>query len=79
MEERIEEECERIRAALIDKENLTPRQYDQLYAAQQALAWAFDGMRSPYDMVMGKSIESCTEMPSIPADSVGCLAPTHQP
>ena len=59
----IERELERIGKALHE-----PRfadQYDQLYAARQALSWALepDGFKRPYDMLTGT-----------PADSEDCSA-----
>jgi len=50
---RIEIEMKRINKALLDK--LGSPEYDRLYAAQQALAWALnpDLAKSPYDMIMG--------------------------
>lgn len=35
---------------------LTSRQYEQAYAARQALAWILDGMRSPFDTVKGGAV-----------------------
>jgi hypothetical protein len=48
---RISEERDRISRALLDPAT-SADQYKQLYAAQQALSWAFEDMRSPYDMIM---------------------------
>ena len=48
----IQRELDKISTALSET---TGPQYIELYAAQQALAWALepDGIRSPYKMVMG--------------------------
>lgn len=48
----IERELERISAALREPRTA---EYDQLYAAQQALSWALDPtmFKSPYDVVSG--------------------------
>ena len=69
MENRISEERDRIQTALLDS-NTTPQQYKELYAAQQALAWADDPevAKSPYRLVMG-----------IQASSEGCSVAPHQP
>ena len=64
----IERELERISAAL--REPRFADQYDQLYAAQQALSWALEpgGFKRPYDMVTGTQ-----------ADSADCSADPHRP
>lgn len=53
MEERLQQERDRIQSALLDS-TTTTQQYQQLYAAQQALAWAQNPQiaRSPFDTVM---------------------------
>lgn len=65
----LEREIDRIRAALL----LTPPglQYDRLYAAQQALAWAGDpdGFKGPYDLIMKGT----------PEDSKDCSVRSHPP
>ena len=57
----IERELEGIAQAL--REPRFADQYDQLYAAQQALSWALEpeGFKRPYDMLT-----------STPADLAGC-------
>ena len=49
----IERERQRIGAAIVNPGNAGVR--DQLYAAQQALAWAVEpaSAKAPYDMIMG--------------------------
>jgi hypothetical protein len=49
----IQRELDRIGAALGDKSN--GENYERLYAAQQALAWALEptGFRSPYNAIKG--------------------------
>lgn len=58
----IEQELERISATLREPRTA---EYDQLYAAQQALSWALDPtvFKSPYDLLNGT-----------PAGSVNCPA-----
>jgi hypothetical protein len=48
----IQRELNRISAALLDPLSAN---YDQLYAAQQALSWALEpnGFKSPYDTIKG--------------------------
>ena len=48
----IERELERIAAALREPRSAD---YDQLYAAQQALSWALEpeGFKAPYDAIKG--------------------------
>lgn len=62
-------ERNRIQAALLVPET-TPHQYDLLYAAQQALAWAENPQvaKSPYNLVMG-----------IQEDLGGCWVVPRQP
>ena len=69
MEDRLKQERDRIQTALLSS-TTTTRQYEHLYAAQQALAWAENPniAKSPYDMVMG-----------IRGDSEGCLDVPRQP
>lgn len=49
----IQRELDKISVALVEKTN--GADYDRLYAAQQALAWAIEptGVRSPYNMIKG--------------------------
>jgi hypothetical protein len=79
MEQRISEELDRISLALVDNRNITPRQYEQLYAAQQALHWASDpnSAKSPYETIM----QNLVHPPSldIPASSVDYQAVHHPP
>lgn len=65
----VQEELDRIRARLIEKNAPDSPESRRLYDMQQALAWAQDprGVRSPFNMVMG-----------IPAEPADCLAPPHQ-
>ena len=53
----IQRELDKISTALSET---TGPQYIELYAAQQALAWALepDGIRSPFQMVMGTQADS---------------------
>lgn len=69
MENRLQQERDRIQSALLGS-TTTTRQYEQLYVAQQALAWAEDPAiaKSPYNLVMG-----------IPVDSEGCWVLPRQP
>lgn len=69
MEDRLQQERDKIQSALLGP-TTTTRQYEHLYVAQQALAWAENPAiaKSPYDLVMG-----------IPGDSEDCLAGPHQP
>lgn len=62
----IQRELNRIREQLKKGENFP--EYDNLYAAQQALSWAIepDGYKPPYDLVM-----------STQASSKGCLSFGH--
>ncbi len=62
----IQRELDQINAKL--RENPDANDYDQLYAAQQALSWAMEptGVASPLSMIRG-----------IPAGSEGCLADPH--
>jgi hypothetical protein len=48
----IQREIDKIRSKLIETND---QHHSELYAAQQALAWALepDGIRSPYKMIMG--------------------------
>jgi hypothetical protein len=61
----VQRELDRIHNALGD-ERTNPK-YPELYAAQQALAWALDPRcaRSPFDTVMGtqEAKEDCPEYP----------------
>ena len=70
MENRIKQERDKIQSALLGP-TTTTRQYEQLYAAQQALAWAENPelAKSPYDLVMG----------GIQGDSEGCSDVPRQP
>ena len=63
----IERELERISAALHEPHSA---EYDQLYAAQQALSWALEpiGFKAPYDQITGT--------PATPED---CQANIHPP
>ena len=65
--DRIQQELEKITTALREPHS---SEYDQLYAAQQALSWAIEpgGFKSPYNMITGT-----------PADSEGYSAPSHLP
>lgn len=49
----IQREIDRLAMAL--REELDEKRYTQLYAAQQALAWALEpgGIKYPYDEIMG--------------------------
>lgn len=51
------DELTRIREKLLDIKS--GEKYDQLYAAQQALAWAHDpeAVESPYKMIMRDTLE----------------------
>lgn len=62
----IQRELDRIAVAL--HEPRSAEQYNQLYAAQQALSWALEpgGYKAPYDTVTGT-----------PADSADCSADLH--
>lgn len=53
MDIRMQQESDKIRAALLNPATTKP-QYDQLYAAQQALSWASDPRmaRSPFDTIL---------------------------
>lgn len=64
----LQRELDRVQCALRDPSNKD--QYDELYAAQQALAWASEpnGYASPMKMLMGT-----------PGDLEGYSAPSHQP
>ena len=64
----VQRELDRINTALNASEHTSQR--PELYAAQQALAWALDptGVASPYAMITG------TE-----ADSADCSAHRHLP
>ncbi len=59
MENRLKRERDRIQSALLGPITTT-RQYEHLYAAQQALAWVENPTvaKSPYDLVMGTQEES---------------------
>jgi hypothetical protein len=48
----VQRELDRIGARLRESD-ISPEQYERLYAAQQALAWSLEpsGFRSPYDAV----------------------------
>jgi hypothetical protein len=69
MEQRIIQERGRIQTALLDSET-TPQQYNELYAAQQALAWVENPQvaKSPYRLIM-----------DTPASSEGCSADLRPP
>jgi hypothetical protein len=69
MEDRINQERNKIQLALLGP-TTTTRQHEQLYAAQQALAWAENPAiaKSPYDLIMG-----------IQGDSEGCSVVPRQP
>jgi hypothetical protein len=69
MKARIEKERDRIQAALLDSDT-TSQQYNNLYAAQQALAWAENPKvaKSPYCLVMDTQ-----------ADSEGCWGDPRPP
>ena len=63
----IQRELEKLAQALREP-NLTD-EYDQFYAAQQALSWALEpeGFKRPYDMITGT-----------PGDSADCSARGHR-
>ena len=69
----VQRELERIARML--RTPLPADQYDRLYAAQQALAWATDPnmFRAPYDAIL------VAEVTDTPADSEDCSAPAHLP
>lgn len=87
MEQRIESERERISAELLRMLNEglgETEQYKQLYAAQQALAWADnpDAARSPYDMIMLGPVgplEASIPPTDTPAGSGDYSVPANQP
>jgi hypothetical protein len=56
--------------SLLDNNDEMSAKYKELYAAQQALAWALEpgGTASPYEVIMGNA-----------AASKGCSAPHHPP
>ena len=64
----LQREKDRLNRGLNDSTHT--EKYDQLYAAQQALAWAIDpeSAKAPFDMIMG-----------IPGGSKDCLADPHPP
>lgn len=69
MGKRLDQERDRIQSALLDS-GTTPQQYDLLYAAQQALAWAENPQvaKSPYGLVMGTQgdSEGCSDVLRLP-------------
>ena len=60
---------ERDRLATVLRANPRDNDYERLYAAQQAFAWAIEptGFASPFDSIKGT-----------PEDSAGCLADPRQ-
>ena len=69
MENRLQQERDRIQSALLGP-TTTTREYEHLYVAQQALAWAENpnAAKSPYDLVMGIQVDSegCSDVPRQP-------------
>ncbi len=59
----VERELERIEVAL--REPRSAEEWNQLYAAQQALSWALEpiGFKAPYDTIMGTQ-EGSEDCPS---------------
>jgi hypothetical protein len=72
----IQRELDRLEVAL--REPQTESRYCQLYAAQQALAWALDptGFAAPYDTIQRGRVLPLTDTQE---DSVGYLEHSHQP
>jgi len=70
----VDREQKRLGAAIVDPSNAGVR--DWLYAAQQGLAWALEpnGIKSPYDMIMGIPGEpgDCPGEPRPPLSSGTC-------
>ena len=66
----IERELQRVSAEIFDKPEGSEN-YDKLYAAQQALAWASDpsSFNSPYGAIMGiqEGSEGCSAHPRQPS------------
>lgn len=65
--ETIRVELERLAVALLDHER--PECYREIYAAQQALAWALEpsSCKSPYDLIMHTPSEECRVYPCLPS------------
>ena len=76
----VEREIAKIHAALVQPEHEDKR--PELYAAQQALAWALEptGVKSPYDLFVGTQAgpEDCSDE-SRPPVSSGTCAPYGRP
>ena len=72
----ISRELGRLEAALHEPQ--TADRYCQLYAAQQALAWALEpnGIAAPYDAIQRGRVQPPTDTQ---ADSADCWAHTRQP
>lgn len=68
METRLQQERDKIQSALLSP-TTTTRQYEHLYAAQQALAWSEDpnAAKSPYSMIMGTQTDvgGCSDAPRV--------------
>lgn len=60
----LQREIDKIRAKLLELK--TGEKYDQLYAAQQSLAWALDpdNAKSPYSMIMQDTPEEIEDCPA---------------
>ena len=79
----IQTELVRVKKALTHGGVLTDKQYCELYAVQQALAWALDpeGADEPYDVVMDGLVQAPireTMDVGIPEDLAGCQVAPHQ-
>ena len=65
-------ELDRISARLHERD-ISPAQYEQLYAAQQALSWALDpnGFAPPYIVILGiqEGLEDCLARSRPPSSS----------
>ena len=61
----VQRELDKINAEIV--KGTTPQRHAELYAAQQALAWAIEpaGIKSPYNQVMGirEGSEDCSGSP----------------